>query len=334
MHWHFTFIAGRYCEVIAPDCARYFQDFAPKSDFPLVAEDYTPTITSIDTQLQASGEYSVEYRIKSPTGIRWISETGSLLDLPDGRSEIEGLLFDVTESHAAREALMRMNNEKDRLFSFLAHELRGPYTGLIGLSDILVEEYDSLPEQDRMKYIRYINEQVHQQFKLLENILQWTRLQSEKTEFEPDRISLSDVIDDVFASFRLNSMQKQVRLFNEVQDRLEIFADRNMLRSVIHNLVGNAIKFTPPQGKVTIQSDEGEGSIRISIIDTGIGMGEEALSKVFKLDSQFTTNGTGGEKGTGLGLLLCKEMVEKHHGSIKIQSLEGAGTTVLITFPK
>lgn len=333
-HWQFTFIAGRYCEVIAPDCAQFFKNPFHKTYFPVVQEDYAPAVSSIESQLENTGHYAVEYRIKSPTGIRWISETGSLFAFDEERVEVEGLMFDITESRASREALMKTNKEKDRLFSFLAHELRGPYTGLIGLSDILVEEYDSLTEADRMKYIKYINEQVHQQFKLLENILQWTRLQSEKADFIPQMISLYDVVDDVFTSFRLNSMQKQVKLHNGVPDNLEILADKNMLRSIIHNLVGNAIKFTPSQGKVTVKTVENEDTIQISVIDTGIGMKTEALTKVLKIDAQFTTNGTSGEKGTGLGLLICKEMVEKHHGYIELQSVEGEGTVVTLNFPK
>ncbi len=230
--------------------------------------------------------------------------------------------------------LKELNSSKDKLFSIIAHDLKSPFQPLIGLSEILIEEYDSLTQEERDRFIRELNNTIKNQYKLVENLLDWSRIQTGRMEFLPEKINLADSVDSNISLLSQNALIKNIELINQVPNDIFVIADLNMLQSVIQNLVSNAIKFTKPNGKVTISSQTRKNDIEISIADNGVGMLQEVKENLFKIDKHQSTLGTAQEKGTGLGLIICKELVEKNGGKIWVESEINKGSKFTFTLRK
>jgi len=169
---------------------------------------------------------------------------------------------------------------------------------------------------------------------LMNTLLTWARLQQGTLEFHPNPISVKWLVARNIEILSLHAAQKQITLENLVEDEISVHADNNMLNTIIRNLISNALKFTPEGGIVTISTQQHETSVELSVSDTGIGIGPEDLAKLFRIDMKFKRPGTAREEGTGLGLLLCKEFIERHGGRISIKSEVGKGTTITCTLPK
>ncbi|MGD1007399.1 MAG: ATP-binding protein [Ignavibacteriaceae bacterium] len=230
--------------------------------------------------------------------------------------------------------LKDLNVSKDKLFSIIAHDLKGPFQPLLGLSDILVEEFDDLSAEERTRFIKEINNTLKNQFKLVENLLDWSRLQTGRMIYSPEKINLHETVESNFQLLKPKSVSKNIALINQVSQDIFVFADVYMFQSILQNLVSNAIKFSNSGGKVTVLAEEDNNVVNISIVDTGIGISQADIEKIFKLDIQHTTLGTENEKGTGLGLIICKELVEKNGGKIWIESEIGNGTKFFVKLPK
>ncbi|MCL5029385.1 MAG: PAS domain S-box protein [Bacteroidetes bacterium] len=230
--------------------------------------------------------------------------------------------------------LKELNTSKDKLFSIIAHDLKSPFQPLIGLSEILIEEYDSITKEERDRFIRELNNTIKNQYKLVENLLDWSRIQTGRMEFLPEKINLAESVESNISLLNQNALAKNIELVNLVQNDFFVFADLNMLQSVIQNLISNAIKFTNPDGKVTISSEEKNSHIEISVSDTGVGMSNDVLNNIFRIDKHHSTLGTAQEKGTGLGLIICKELVEKNQGIIWIESEIKKGSKFTFTLKK
>jgi PAS domain S-box-containing protein len=229
--------------------------------------------------------------------------------------------------------LKDLNLSKDKLFSIIAHDLKGPFQPLLGLSDILVEEYDNLSEEERSRFIWEINKTLKNQYKLVENLLDWSRLQTGRMIYSPEKTNLYETVESNFQMFKPKSISKNINLANNVSPNVFVLADVYMLQSIIQNLISNAIKFTNSGGMVSVSAEEENDLVVISIIDTGIGISKSDLDKIFRIDTQHTTLGTDDEKGTGLGLIICKELVEKNGGKIWIESEIDNGTKFFLTLP-
>lgn len=261
---------------------------------------------------------------------------------------------DLGESKKVEQELLRYNEElkesnmsKDKFFSILAHDLKNPFQGLLGFIDLLYEDLDELSNAQIKEYLSNVRNASYHTYALLENLLEWSRIQSGKMPFTPAIFNIKDEIDSVISVLDSNARSKNIKLINEVDDDIEVEADRNMIHSVIQNLVTNSIKFSNSKGRVVIRcrvplnyvrrydnSDPGERQwLEISISDNGIGIPEEILPKLFKLNGQYSQAGTANEPGTGLGLVLCHEMVEKNGGRIWAESIAGQGTTFIFTVP-
>ncbi|MGA7721576.1 MAG: PAS domain S-box protein [Ignavibacteriaceae bacterium] len=230
--------------------------------------------------------------------------------------------------------LKDLNLSKDKLFSIIAHDLKGPFQPLLGLSDILLEEYGDLTPEEITRFIKEINNILKNQYKLVENLLDWSRLQTGRMIYSPEKVNLFETVESNFEMFKPKSVHKNITLVNKVSQHLFAFADVYMLQSIIQNLVSNAIKFTMNGGMVTVSAECEYDEIIISIIDTGIGISKDDMDKIFRIDMQHTTLGTDDEKGTGLGLIICRELVEKNGGKIWIESESGKGTKFFFTVPK
>lgn len=229
--------------------------------------------------------------------------------------------------------LQELNAAKDKFFSILAHDLRSPFNGLLGFSNILVEDLEILSKEEIKNFAIQIQGSAKNLFNLIENLLQWSRIQSGKVQCQPIKLDISDVVNDVISVLIGNAIRKNISLRSEITPYTYTFADQNMIYSIIQNLIANAIKFTGNGGEIRISSEMMGNFIQINVIDSGTGIRKEDMEKLFRIDVQHTTMGTAKEKGTGLGLILCKELIEKQGGSISVESVFGKGTSFSITLP-
>lgn len=229
---------------------------------------------------------------------------------------------------------LRINNEaKNKFFSIVAHDLKSPFSGLLGFSEMLVEDYDQLADREKKEYLVIIKNSTEHIFELIENLLQWSRLQAGRIEYRPEKINLKNFFAELSNLYEGNLLNKNLNLITKVPIELDAYADKNMIRSVIQNLLANAIKFTPTQGSISITAIKSVNMAEICIADSGIGMSEEDIGKLFRIDVQFTRRGTNNEEGTGLGLILCQEQIERNGGELWVKSEEGKGSRFYFTLP-
>lgn len=235
---------------------------------------------------------------------------------------------------SSEQKLIELNQTKDKLFSIISHDLRSPFQGILGYINILQEEINELSKNEIIEIVNKMFDATNSVFNLLNNLLQWSRLQRDKTEYNLEEIKLIYIVENVIESLKANADKKNIKIENKVLPKHIVLADTSLLNSILTNLISNAIKFTPRNGKITISSIDKDNFIRISVIDTGVGIKTEDLDKLFNINTNFTTLGTEKEKGTGLGLILVKEIVEKMGGDIFVESEEGKGSNFSFTLEK
>lgn len=223
---------------------------------------------------------------------------------------------------------------KNKFFSIIAHDLKSPFLGFIGLTSALVEEEQNISLEERNRFIKLIHERAINLFKLLENLLEWSRLQNNTIEFKPDTIDFSKTIEEVIQNEISFANQKNIEIINYTPKNLFAYADIYMIKANLRNLISNAIKFTPIGGKIELFVEDNESEVLFSIKDSGIGMSKKMLDKLFRSDEKVARPGTQGESSTGLGLLLCKEFIDKHNGKIFAESIEGQGSSFYFSLPK
>ena len=242
------------------------------------------------------------------------------------KNELEVLNRELCEANAA----------KGKFYSIIAHDLRDPLQYFLFASNILEREYeDGQPGEELIReYVEKIFKTARNMSVLLENLLQWSRSQSGEIECRPNQIDLYTLAKENIEYFIENARKKKIDLLLGAQDKILVYADENMINSVIRNLVSNAIKFTKPGGTVKVSWEEEGDFIVTSVLDTGIGIPEERLTKLFRIGEDHITHGTAQEKGTGLGLILCQEFVEKNSGTIRVKSEWGKGSVFEFTLPR
>ena len=240
----------------------------------------------------------------------------------------------VRELEQHKKQLAESNAMKDRFFSILAHDMRNPVSALYTFTDYINENASSISKEELHEYLSVIHSTSKGLSDLLEELFLWASLHSNRYEIKPELISLAEVVNSVISLLITNSMQKNVHLESKIELSVQVYSDRNMLQSVVRNLVSNAIKFTPPDGQVTITAIDNDNEIWVSIKDTGVGINKKDISKLFRINEHYTTSGTEGETGSGLGLVLCKELLEKNSGKIWVESEHGKGSSFTFTLPK
>jgi signal transduction histidine kinase len=248
---------------------------------------------------------------------------------------------DITERKASEEEinkrneqLIKLNAEKDKFFSIIAHDLKAPFQGFLNLSQIMTEEASSFSADELTEFGTMLNKTANNVFDLLKNLLEWSQMQQGSMSFEPKELSYTNLILNNIRTISERSKQKGIEIINEVIEPIDIYADENMINSVLLNLLSNSVKFSNRGSTVTVKPERIENDIvEISISDTGIGMKQNIADKLFKVGEDVGRVGTDGEKSTGLGLLLCKEFVEKHGGKIWVESEEGIGSRFVFTLP-
>ncbi len=227
-----------------------------------------------------------------------------------------------------------LNTSKDRYFSLLAHDLKSPFTAILGFSEYMAQYYDDLTREEIKEHIKVINLTAHNFYKMLETLLDWFRLRSGRMDCIPVRIELKEAADVKISLLKETALNKGITLADNTPIGLYVFADDYMLNSIIQNLITNGIKFTKPGGKVEISAKTVDNMVEISVSDNGIGMSQEDRNKLFNFEYVHSTPGTAKEKGTGLGLIIVKELVEANGGNISVQSEPGKGSVFSFTLPK
>lgn len=230
--------------------------------------------------------------------------------------------------------LKKASNSKDKLFSIIAHDLKNPFNALIGFSGLIKKNIKDKNFDNIDKYINVIHDISSQTYNMLINLLEWSMAQTNQINFKPLKFNLADLVKDIFGAQVQIANQKMQELVSSIAPNVDIFADKAMIATIIRNLVSNAIKFTPNGGKISINSIINDDSITVSVSDTGIGINHENIGRIFSNDDYFSTKGTDNEKGAGLGLMLCKEFVNKHNGNIWVESEPDNGACFKFQIPQ
>jgi len=248
--------------------------------------------------------------------------------------------FDISERkrtdkkiEAQRDELEKLNNQKDKFFSIIAHDLKGPFTALLGYTSLLSADIGHSDKESIIEAASVVHKSAQQVFKLLENLLEWSHLQMRQLGFEPAPVDLTEIIDTNLELFAPSAKEKAIRLSGKRRKPLVVFADVHMVDTVVRNLINNAIKFTSEKGIVTVSARQNGKWAEVKVSDTGVGILADKAARLFLLGENTSTKGTHGETGTGLGLQLCKELVETQGGQIHVESTERVGTTFRITLP-
>jgi signal transduction histidine kinase len=240
---------------------------------------------------------------------------------------------EIAERKRVEEALREANISKDLFFSIIAHDLRSPFTALFGNAELAIHYLDTSSKEEMKECLTQIKTSAESVYALLENLLTWSRLQRGMMESQAGTVPLFETVDHIMHLFILNAQQKQITLRNVVPIEVSVYADANMIQTVIRNLLSNALKFTNPGGNIEVSAQQNNQEVEILISDTGMGISEDRIPNLFQVDIRSSTRGTDGEQGTGLGLPLCKDLVEKNGGILNVESRPGKGTTIRFTLP-
>lgn len=260
-------------------------------------------------------------------------------ELLESKKKIEDALVErnkyIDELMQLNKKLEKISSEKDKFFSIIAHDLKNPFSGFIGLTEMMADESQIFSKEQMINMSKDINSSANNLFQLLQNLLEWSQMQRGAVKYEPGNTNLLNAVLHNIEFLKHHIEHKQLHIRMNIEPHMEVYADQHMINSILRNLLGNAIKFTNHTGAISISAVEVENDfIRIAIQDTGIGMPESIFNNLFKLEAKIGRTGTDGEKSSGLGLLLCKEFVEAHGGKIWAESEDGIGTIFYLTLPK
>jgi len=275
------------------------------------------------------------------------------MSLPDGHftfelrmtasklNEVLYIVRDITEKTQAVKALKinearlrELNATKDKFFSIIAHDLKSPFNSILGFSGLLSEQLKEKDYENIDEYANLIKQSSQNAYDLLMNLLEWARSQTGKLEFSPEYFEMVVFVNQTILPFNNLAAQKSIVIKTDLPNMLPVYADKHMVSTVIRNLISNAIKFTRPGGAITIKAKKQHNEILISVSDNGVGISKNRTENLFRIDQNTSTAGTANEQGTGLGLILCKEFVEKHKGRIWVESEENSGSTFTFTLPQ
>lgn len=263
--------------------------------------------------------------VKDQSG-KIIGTTGYSLDITDRKNKVE-------QVRQLNRKLKDINMQKDKLFSILAHDLRNPFAGSIGMLEMILNEGNNFSESELQEYIGLLYDNTISTYSLVENLLEWSRTQRDQMNHTPDDVDLKTLLEQTYQVVAGSAYNKQIELHDNVPDGTIVYADRDMLHTILRNLITNGIKFTRPGGSITVGVKCQSGTVDIEVKDSGIGMREAERLKLFRIDYNPSSRGTNGEKGSGLGLQICKEFTEKHGGKITVASEPGMGSTFTVTLP-
>ncbi|MDR3667636.1 MAG: PAS domain S-box protein [Ignavibacteriaceae bacterium] len=308
-------------------------------------DDFQSVKNKLNTVLQSRVQVSeeMEFRIINKRGnIVWVRTKINVVRNNSGKiSKIYGLVSDISlrkkaeeELNRSTENLIKLNETKDKFISIISHDLRTPFSSILGFTDLLLVD-DELTEEEKKQYVRFIQESSKSMLALVNSLLDWTRLQTGRIKFEPEKISARMIIINSINSLSGSAFQKNITLRSEVEKNVTIYADNSLMTQVFNNLISNAIKFTKPGGEIVISASPSKRTrfYEFSVRDNGVGIKPENMKELFRIDTKYSSEGTAGEKGTGLGLSLVNEIIEKHGGNIWVESEYGKGSNFKFILP-
>ena len=336
-HMEFDYVSDRWCDIHQVNREAVLTDINQVNKM-IHKDDLEDFRLQNKIAAQERKKFVWEGRFNIDNKIRWFQIESIPIFYDNGDSQWYGAAQEITKRKEVEKALQKseiklrkLNAQKDKFFSIIAHDLRSPFNSILGLSDLLIGQielkyYDGIDE-----YASLINQCSQQAMDLLMNLLDWARAQTGRMEFNPEYFELVDLIDDNKRFFEVIAQQKSIIIKTELPNTLIVFADKQMISTIFRNLISNAIKFTKQGGEVKISAEKKSDEILISVSDNGIGIEAKRLDKLFRIDESNSTYGTDNEKGTGLGLILCKEFVENHGGKIWVESDEAKGSEFYFT---
>ena len=327
------------------------EEFVSKHGSSLLESSFNPNIKEIYNRCRETGE-SVRYESKTTdkngAGIWFQSNLTPVLNANKEIIRFIAIDSDVTalknaqamisnhkeEIEAQRDQLQKLNNTKDKFLSIIAHDLRNPFHSILGFSELLARNADGIEEEKRKSYIELIHESALYAHDLLENLLQWSRSQTDRIKYSPALIDLHAVINEVQHISMASLEKKNLSFTSAVNIDTIVYSDKNMLSAIIRNLLNNAIKFTPEKGKISITLEDMGVQYIVSVTDSGIGIKKEDIDKILNREEFHTTAGTSGEAGTGIGLIIVSDFVKRLGGTLSIDSEQGKGSTFSFTLAK
>ncbi|MFH0760098.1 MAG: PAS domain-containing sensor histidine kinase [Bacteroidota bacterium] len=313
------------------------EDVIGKTDFDFFLEDHAREAFNCEQEIIRTGVgvKNIEEKETWPDGrITWTTTSKVPLTNPDGEiSGTLGISHDISNRKKMELALEEENRTKDKFLSIIAHDLRNPIGSIMGMSELALNELDEPDRETLKKDLQIIHSCSRQTLSLLENLLQWARAQQGRMVFDPENIDLAKVVEQEINFNGDLARQKSISVQSELPSPFFAVVDPNMIRTVFRNLINNALKFTRPGGLITISCVSKEDENVFVVSDNGVGMSEKVANQIFRIDSKYTSAGTYGEKGSGLGLILCREFVTRHGGEIWVESIEGEGSTFKFSIP-
>ena len=261
------------------------------------------------------------YRLKQKTNKILEGQTKELKDALD-------------QLKASEKSLQELNSSKDAFFSIIAHDLRGPFNAFINLSEILSQKLKDFTPEKIAELLNDMHQSATNLFDLLENLLEWARLQNNTVSFNPKYLPVTPTLNKELELLKIHIRNKEIRMKVSLNEKSYVFVDNNMLGSSFRNILWNAIKFTPRGGTILVKTSESDRFCAISVQDTGVGMSDRVIEHLFKIEHRQSSLGTEHELGTGLGLVICKLFIEKNGGTIQVESKLGKGSTFTFTVPK
>lgn len=274
----------------------------------------------------AKGDYSIQIKL---------SEENNELDaIAIGiNMMIDSIRINNDKINVLNEELLKLNTTKDKFFSIIAHDLKSPFNSILGFSEILCEQVVEKNYQGIQEYSDIILQFSNRAMDLLMNLMEWSLSQTGRMEFNPEYFEMGRLVNEVILLLSDAARQKSIIIRKALLPSTIVYADKNMMSTVLRNLISNAIKFTHLKGEIIISTEEKQGEIMVSVGDNGVGISQDKIEKIFRIDENYSTPGTQNEKGTGLGVILCKDFVEKHGGKIWVESKVGIGTTFHFSLP-
>ena len=308
------------------------------------APEYRDKITDLITDCVDIGiSFDEELEIITAVGKRiWVRSIGEADRSENGKIiKVHGAFQDISEYKLAEKkmkeneaSLRELNATKDKFFSIIAHDLRSPFNAILGYSDILEKQIQENDFDGIERYSQIINKSSVIAMDLLSDLMDWSCSQTGTMKFCPEDIDLVDLIKEITTLLNYSALQKSITFHTELPNYIIVSVDKAMVSSILRNLISNAIKFTKPGGEIIISTEQKPDKLIVSVADNGVGIKPKAIKKLFRIDGNYSTIGTQNEKGTGLGLILCKNFIEKHGGEIRVESELGKGSKFWFTIPE
>ncbi|OYU95287.1 MAG: hypothetical protein CFE21_13375 [Bacteroidetes bacterium B1(2017)] len=299
-------------------------------------DDFERCLEIYVTEFDKRKAFAMDYRMLNRQGeYRWIRDYGRpFYDVDNTFLGYIGSCYDITENKDYELKLVDLNNEKDKFFSIIGHDLKGPISSVIALSEILSDYIESKEFEKLNEIGNNIKELSINSLEILKDLFDWAQSQSGRMKFNPAQFNLSELVSEGINHSKPISILKSITIENNFPELCEVYADKKMIQIVLRNLLSNAIKFTPLNGTIVVSVSILNSEIILSVKDNGVGISTERINRLFNLNDGQSTNGTMKEKGTGLGLVLCKDLIEKNNGKIWVESEQNNGSSFYFTLPQ